>query len=71
MFIGHFAVGFASKKVAPRTNLALLIVAPMFLDMLWPVFRIDPGNTRVTPLDLYDYPWSHSLLMSMVWASGF
>ena len=72
-------MGFASKKVAPRTNLALLIAAPMFLDMLWPVFlllgwehvRIDPGNRRVTPLDLYDYPWSHSLLMSMVWASGF
>jgi hypothetical protein len=33
--------------------------------------RIDPGNTRYTPLDLYDYPWSHSLLMSIVWATAF
>jgi len=79
MFIGHFAVGFAAKKFAPRANLAVLITAPVFLDVLWPFFllagwehvRIDPGNTRFTPLDLYDFPWSHSLLMSLVWATLF
>jgi len=79
MFIGHFAVGFAGKKFAPRTNMALLVAAPCFLDLLWPFFlllgwehvRIDPGNTRFTPLDLYHYPWSHSLLMSIVWATLF
>ena len=78
MFVGHFAVGFAAKRFAPRTSLALLLAAPLFLDMLWPPFlllgwehvRIDPANTRFTPLDLYDYPWSHSLLMACVWASG-
>ena len=79
MFIGHFAVGFASKKLAPRSNLAVLMAAPLWLDILWPFFlllgwehvRIDPGNTRFTPLDLYDYPWSHSLLMSIIWATLF
>ena len=79
MFIGHFAVGFASKKFAPRTNLGVLMAAPLWLDILWPFFlllgwehvRIDPGNTRFTPLDLYDYPWSHSLLMSVIWATLF
>jgi hypothetical protein len=79
MFIGHFAVGFAAKRFAPRTSMAALLAAPLFLDLLWPVFvllgweqvRIDPGNTRYTPLHLYYYPWSHSLLMSVVWASGF
>jgi membrane-bound metal-dependent hydrolase YbcI (DUF457 family) len=79
MFIGHFAVGFASKRFAPRSNMAVLLAAPLFLDILWPFFllfgweqvRIDPGNTRFTPLDLYDYPWSHSLLMSVVWATAF
>ena len=30
MFIGHFAVGFAAKKFAPRTALAALIAAPVF-----------------------------------------
>jgi len=79
MFLGHFAVGFASKKFAPRSNMAVLIAAPLFLDILWPFFlllgweqvRIDPGNTRFMPLDLSYYPWSHSLLMSVVWATAF
>lgn len=79
MFIGHFAVGFAAKKYAPRTPLVLLLAAPLLADLLWPIFllvgwehvRIDPGNTKFTPLDLYHYPWSHSLLMDCVWASVF
>jgi membrane-bound metal-dependent hydrolase YbcI (DUF457 family) len=79
MFIGHFAVGFASKKFAPRTNLAVLLAAPLLLDILWPFFvlfgweqvRIEPGNTAFTPFDFVNYPWSHSLLMSLVWASLF
>ena len=33
MLIGHFAVGFASKKVAPRTNIAILLAAPPLLDL--------------------------------------
>jgi hypothetical protein len=77
MFIGHLAVGFAAKRWAPRVSLPLLILAPNLLDALWPVFlalgiesvRIDPGNTAVTPLDLHDYPWSHSLLMALVWSA--
>ena len=64
MFIGHFAVGFGAKKFAPRASLAVLLAAPLFCDMLWPVFlpmgwervRIDPGNTKFTPLDLAYYP---------------
>lgn len=77
MFIGHFAVGFAAKRLAPRTSLALLVAAAQFADILWPIFlllglehvRIDAGNTRFTPLDLWDFPWSHSLLMLAVWAT--
>jgi membrane-bound metal-dependent hydrolase YbcI (DUF457 family) len=76
MFIGHFAVGFASKRYAPNVSFAVLLAAPLLLDLLWPIalllgvetVRIDPGNTRVTPLDLHDYPWTHSLLMSVVWS---
>jgi membrane-bound metal-dependent hydrolase YbcI (DUF457 family) len=76
MFLGHHAVGLASKPAAPRISLGLLFLAPMLLDFLWPVFvlmdlehfRIDPGNTAFTPLDFYNYPWSHSLLMAIVWS---
>ena len=79
MFIGHFAVGFAAKRLAPRSSEAVLLSAPLLADILWPVFlllgweqvRIDPGNTRFTPFDFVSYPWSHSLLMLCVWATAF
>src|SRR5208337_474894 len=79
MFIGHFAVGFAAKRFAPRSSDAVLLAAPQFADILWPVFlllgweqvRIDPGNTRFTPFDFVSCPWSHSLLMLCVWALAF
>jgi hypothetical protein len=79
MFIGHFAVGFASKRVAPRTSVSLLITAALLADVLWPIFlllgwehvRIDSSATRFSPLDLYDFPWSHSLLALLTWATVF
>jgi hypothetical protein len=79
MFIGHFGVALAAKRVAPKTSLGTLILAAQFLDFLWPVFlllgiehvRIAPGITRVSPLDFLDYPVSHSLLMAVVWAVVF
>ena len=79
MFIGHFAVGFAAKKYAPRTSLALLLAAPLLSDLLWPLFlllgwetvRVDPGRMKLAPLDFVSYPWSHSLLMCAVWAALF
>jgi len=79
MFIGHFAVGFAAKRFAPHSSEAVLLAAPLLADVLWPVLlllgweqvRIDPGNTRFTPLDFVSYPWSHSLMMLCVWATAF
>lgn len=79
MFIGHFAVGFAAKRVARRASLGTYVAAALFLDILWPVFlllgiehvRIAPGNTAFTPFDFVSYPWSHSLLMAALWALVF
>jgi len=79
MFIGHIAVGLAGKRAAPRASLGTLILAAMFLDVLWPVFvllgwetvRIAPGITAVTPLDFTSYPISHSLLLALVWGALF
>jgi membrane-bound metal-dependent hydrolase YbcI (DUF457 family) len=76
LFIGHFAVGYAAKRVAPRTSLGLLIAAPLFLDLIWPIFlalgwervRIAPGATAFAPLDFEWYPWSHSLVMALAWS---
>jgi membrane-bound metal-dependent hydrolase YbcI (DUF457 family) len=78
MFIGHFGIGFALKRLAPRASLAALIGATLWADILWTVFlllgwehvRIAIGDTKWTPLDLYDYPWSHSLLLLLIWAAA-
>jgi membrane-bound metal-dependent hydrolase YbcI (DUF457 family) len=79
VFIGHFAVAFAAKKAAPRVSLGTLVLAAAFLDAVWPVlvllgverFRIVPGFTAINPFDFTYYPWSHSLLMTLVWAVAF
>ena len=75
MFIGHFAVGLAAKRVAPRASLGTLFLAAQFIDLLWPTLlllgiervRIAPGITAFTPLDFEHYPWSHSLLAVLNW----
>ena len=76
MFIGHFGVALAAKKVAPKTSLGTLILASQFADLLWPFLllvgiehvEIVPGITKVSPFDFTDYPFSHSLLMLFFWS---
>ena len=76
MFIGHFAVGMAAKKVHPTLSLGILFMAAQFLDLLWPTLlvlgvesvAISPGISAVTPLDFVDYPISHSLLVVIAWS---
>ncbi len=76
MFIGHFGVALAAKKVAPRTSLGTLILGAQFADLLWPILllagveqvEIVPGITKVSPFDFINYPFSHSLLMVVVWS---
>ncbi len=78
MFIGHFGVGFGGKAAAPRVSLGTLILAAQLVDLVWPTFlllgiesvRLAPGITVVTPLDFHSYPWTHSLLMAVVWGAA-
>ncbi|HJP60450.1 MAG TPA: hypothetical protein VJ865_10635 [Gemmatimonadaceae bacterium] len=75
MFLGHYGIAFAAKRVAPRTSLGALVFAGQFLDELWPVLlllgvehvRIAPGLMAASPLDFTSYPYSHSLLMALIW----
>jgi FtsH-binding integral membrane protein len=79
MFIGHFGVGLGAKKPAPFISLGTLFLAAQFLDLLWPTFVllgwehviIQPGNTKLTPLNFSYFPFSHSLLMAVVWGIFF
>jgi membrane-bound metal-dependent hydrolase YbcI (DUF457 family) len=75
MFVGHLAAALAAKRIEPRLPLAALIAATYGLDLLWPVFllagieavRVAPGATAFTPIDFESYPWSHSLLLAVMW----
>lgn len=76
MFIGHFAVAMAAKKLAGKPSLGTLFFAAQWLDLLWPVLlltRVESvelstdGSTPI-PLNFTHYPISHSLLLVLVWA---
>ena len=79
MFVGHLAVALAAKRAAPATNLGWSMAGVTALDLVWPLFviagvervRIAPGATAFTPLIFDSYPWSHSLVMAVVWGLAF
>jgi len=76
MFLGHFAVAMAAKKVAPKTSLGMLVAAAGLLDLIWPPLlllgiervAIAPGITAIAPLDFLHYPYSHGLAYVALWS---
>ena len=79
MFIGHFAPAMVAATHPKAPGLGSLFVAGQLLDFGFfglalagiENFRITPGITRMVPLDLYDMPYTHSLLGSAIWAAAF
>ena len=77
MFIGHFGLSFAAKKAAPQVSLGTLFIATQFVDILWPfllVFGVErvaitPGYTEMNAFEFLHYPYTHSLLMGLVWGA--
>jgi len=75
LVLGHFAIGFASKRAAPNASLGALMAAPLLADLLWPIFlllgwehvQIVPQGKTFQVLAFTSYPWSHSLEMGIVW----
>ncbi len=78
MFIGHFAPAFVAAAVSPqRPRLATMFVAAQLVD--WGFFslalvgtehmRIDPQASAMVPFDLYDMPYTHSLIGTVIWAA--
>ena len=78
MFVGHYGVSFAAKRVAPTVPLWVLFIAVQLLDVLWAPFvllgiekvRIVPGITASNPFDLYYMPYTHSLLAAVLWSGA-
>ncbi len=79
MFIGHYGVALAAKKVDKNIPLGLLFFATQFVDILFFLLiltgiermTIVPGITASNPLDFTYYPYSHSLTASLLWAGLF
>ena len=75
MFAGHYTAAFVAKRASPRIPLWVLLLAAQFVDVLFVLAiltgvehaRLDPSLAS-NPLDLYDMPWTHSLLAAIVWA---
>jgi hypothetical protein len=76
MFIGHFAVGLAAKKLNSKPSLGTYFLAAQFLDLLWPSLlllnvekvAINHDTAAPVPLTFTHYPVSHSLLAVAGWA---
>lgn len=78
MFVGHVAVALAARTTPRAPSLVWFVAAANLVDLIWPLLlilgvervRIDPGNTAFTPLDFVWYPWTHSLLMGVMWGGA-
>jgi hypothetical protein len=78
MFVGHYGVSFAAKRVAPTIPLWALFIAVQLLDVFWAPFvllgiekvRIVPGITASNPFDLYYMPYTHSLVAALLWSGA-
>lgn len=76
MFLGHYGVALAFKRVEPKLSLGTLFLAVQLPDLLWGIFlllgwehaRIVPGYTAITPLEFLNYPISHSLMGALIWS---
>ena len=79
MFIGHFGAGFAGKKFSKSASLGTYFMAAQWIDLIWPILillgiervEIQPSASAVTPLNFTYYPFTHSLVGVIVWATLF
>jgi hypothetical protein len=75
MVIGHYGIALAAKRAAPRTSLGVLIAAAQLVDLIWPVLlllgvehvSLVPNTDPFLRLSFDSYPWTHSLVMGIVW----
>ena len=78
MFVGHYGVSFAARKLEPSVPLWALFLAVQLLDVAWAFFvllgiekvHIVPGITASNPFDLYYMPYTHCLVAALLWSAG-
>jgi LexA-binding, inner membrane-associated putative hydrolase len=77
MFVGHYAAAFVAKRLESSASLGTYVLAAMLADLAWCLFllvgiehvQFKPGSGAANYLAAWDVPWSHSLLMGVVWAA--
>jgi hypothetical protein len=75
MFLGHYGVALALRRVEPKISLGTLFVACQLADLLWGCFlllgwehaRIIPDPNPLLNFEFLDYPISHSLVAALAW----
>jgi hypothetical protein len=76
MFIGHFAVGLALKRADKSLSLGLLFTAAQLSDLIYGItlligaekVSIIAGANPLTSAEYTFFPYSHSLLATLLWA---
>ena len=79
MFIGHWAPALVAATVRRAPSLGVLFIGAQLLDWVFFLFlllgaehmRMVPGITAMNPMDLYDMPYTHSLMGTVVWSAMF
>lgn len=77
MFVGHYAAAMAAKAIEPKAPMWTLVAASQLIDIGWSAFiiagiesaSVDPSLPG-SKLVLEHMPWTHSLVMTCVWAAG-
>lgn len=76
MFVGHYSVAFVARSEKNKIPLWVLFIAVQFLDYIWATLvllgieklRVIKGFTAGSMLDSYFHPYSHSLIMAVIWS---
>ena len=74
MFVGHFANGLAfhARKPGGKLTFFILVLGTQIADLLWGLFTVlgfEGGfSGGSVEHNYFDIPWSHSLLMMIVWS---
>ena len=79
MFIGHYAPAFIAAASPKSPRLGALFVAAQLVDIAFFSFlifgvehmRLTPNATVMNAMDLYDMPWTHSLIGAVGWGAAF
>lgn len=76
MYIGHYSVSYALRRVDKEAPLSHLFLAVQFADVAWSGFvlagieklHVIPDYMKASGLDLYYMPFTHSLEGALFWS---